>query len=730
VNLLQFGFFVFDLRRREYMFKRILFILSIFIILSTSIGVAIAGTIQLPKTGQTTSYAVGDDGDIQSGVDWPYPRFSDNGDGAVTDELTGLMWTKDAGTPTVGACSGGIKTWQGALDYAACLNTSNYLGHHDWRLPNLNELISLVNAGQANSAVWLNTQGFTNTASYYWSSTTYAHGPGFAWYVGFCHGKVSHYCKHNNYGSMYVRCVRGGQSGSLGNSVISLPKTGQTKCYQGVSPYAEIPCAGTGQDGELLAGVAWPNPRFTNPDSTTPISGDIILDKLTGFEWTKDGNVPGPSACGPGTRKTWQGALDYAACLNTSNYLGHHDWRLPNLNELISLVNAGQANSTVWLNTQGFTNTASYYWSSTTYASYPNGAWCVYFFDGKVFYKSKDYSSLMYVRCLRGGTVNAQYQVSVTKSGTGSGTVTSSPTGITCGATCSASFDYNAVVTLTASASIGSTFAGWSGACTGTGTCQVTMNAARAVTAEFMLNTYALNVTKSGAGSGMITSSPAGISCGSTCSSSFNQSTVVTLTATPDVNSSFTGWSGGGCSGTGTCTVTMDAGKDVAASFAIKTYTITASAGAGGSVTCTPTTVNYNGSSTCTITPNTGYNVTDVTVAGVSVGAVTSYTINNVTANKTVAATFTIQGYPVRISGTPPTYFPLIQPAYDACTNGNVIETQSQGFSGDLFFNRNVSISIRGGYNADFTGNPSYTTINGKITISNGSVTFDKIIIK
>lgn len=77
------------------------------------------------------------------------------------------------------------------------------------------------------------------------------------------------------------------------------------------------------------------------------------------------------------------------------------------------------------------------------------------------------------------------FALTVNKNGTGSGTVTSSPTGINCGATCSASFAQGTTVTLTAAPASGSVFAGWSGACTGTGTCSVTMDAAKTVTATF-----------------------------------------------------------------------------------------------------------------------------------------------------------------------------------------------------------------------------------------------------
>lgn len=83
------------------------------------------------------------------------------------------------------------------------------------------------------------------------------------------------------------------------------------------------------------------------------------------------------------------------------------------------------------------------------------------------------------------GSSTTQYALSVSKSGTGSGTVSSSPSGISCGSSCSASFNANASVTLTAAPTTGSAFTGWSGACSGTGTCTVTMSAAKSVMANF-----------------------------------------------------------------------------------------------------------------------------------------------------------------------------------------------------------------------------------------------------
>ena len=158
------------------------------------------------------------------------------------------------------------------------------------------------------------------------------------------------------------------------------------------------------------------------------------------------------------------------------------------------------------------------------------------------------------------------YGLTVTRSGTGTGTVSSSPAGISCGSTCSANYASGTSVTLTAAAAAGSTFAGWSGACSGTGSCTVSMTEARSVTATFNTVSYALSVSRSGTGSGTVSSSPAGISCGSDCSESYASGTSVTLTAAAVAGSTFAGWSGA-CSGTGSCTVSMTAARSVTATF-------------------------------------------------------------------------------------------------------------------------------------------------------------------
>lgn len=150
----------------------------------------------------------------------------------------------------------------------------------------------------------------------------------------------------------------------------------------------------------------------------------------------------------------------------------------------------------------------------------------------------------------------------------GSGSVASSPGGIDCGASCSANFTGGTTIAL--SATPASTFTGWSGACSGTDTCVLTMSQPQNVTATFNTaapppsTTFTLSVTKSGTGT--VGSTPAGITCGSTCNASYTSGTSVTLTAFSAVGSTFTGW-GGACSGSGSCTVTLSQAQDVTATF-------------------------------------------------------------------------------------------------------------------------------------------------------------------
>jgi len=172
------------------------------------------------------------------------------------------------------------------------------------------------------------------------------------------------------------------------------------------------------------------------------------------------------------------------------------------------------------------------------------------------------------------------YTVAVTKAGTGTGTVASSPSGVACGSTCSAAVASGTSISLSATPASGSTFLGWSGACTGTGSCTFVVEADQSLTATFALSassTSTLSLTTSGTGSGTVTSSPNGIACNSSCSSGFTAGATVTLTAAASTGSTFLGWSGA-CTGTGTCTVGMSQARSVTATFTGSAVSPTATA--------------------------------------------------------------------------------------------------------------------------------------------------------
>jgi hypothetical protein len=188
-----------------------------------------AALAPVPRTGQTTSYAAGDDGALQKGVAWPNPRFTDNNNGTITDNLTGLIWLKNANCidtlnlhfpndPGIG----GRVFWQHALDFVAginagtydCSDTSNGGSHQtDWRLPNLNELRSLLDQGTHFPALPLGHPftGFDSNdfSLWYWSSTTVFDGPGAAWGVGFAGGDLFAGADKNG-NTFFVIAVRGG----------------------------------------------------------------------------------------------------------------------------------------------------------------------------------------------------------------------------------------------------------------------------------------------------------------------------------------------------------------------------------------------------------------------------------------------------------------------------------------------------------------------------------------
>lgn len=120
-------------------------------------------------------------------------RFTDNGDGTVTDKNTGLMWQQRDDNVE--------RTWNEAMAYCEDLELA---GHTDWRLPDKDELMSIVDKSRENPAI--NTDFFPGTrSSSYWSSSTHVDCAGDAWDVHFHGGRVGYGSKA--YGT-YVRCVR------------------------------------------------------------------------------------------------------------------------------------------------------------------------------------------------------------------------------------------------------------------------------------------------------------------------------------------------------------------------------------------------------------------------------------------------------------------------------------------------------------------------------------------
>jgi hypothetical protein len=207
--------------------------------------------------------------------------------------------------------------------------------------------------------------------------------------------------------------------------------------------------------------------------------------------------------------------------------------------------------------------------------------------------------------------------VTLTVTRTGNGIVSSTPAGISCGSTCSAMFGAGASVTLTASPAAGAVFTGWSGGCSGTGACTLTLSTATTVGAAFAPAPVAVTVVRAGLGSGSVTSAPAGITCGTTCSATFPSGSSIVLTAAPAAGSVFGGWSGGGCSGTGTCTVTPPSAMTITATFGSSTtFALTATVSGGGTGTVTSAPAGLSCSTVCTASFASGTSVTVTATAG------------------------------------------------------------------------------------------------------------------
>ena len=448
-----------------------------------------SGTIELPQTGQTLCYNIagafipclgtGEDGDILAGVTWPEPRFEmDRTLACITDNLTGLTWTRN--TRSLSALS-----WELAV---VNLRTIVFdCGYNDWRIPNVNELQSLINAEQPDNVSWLELQGFIFpfiTDLSYWTSTSSADNPTInAWVVDMVDGSV--FLDNKGITTYLLWPVRGTSNPSPPADIPpgQIAETGQITQY---APYDDAYFAIT---PTLNVGVPWPTPRFSRTfcDSTGPCaeqfvdcdlnSPDVVTDNLTGIVWAENANLDG--------LKTWANALTFTEDLTICGYV---DWRLPNSKELFSLIDRSQSNPAL-PSLYPFTNVQSVlndlYWSSTSYAFDPAGAWTIDLLIGSLIPLLKTDSAFVWP--VRGGQTRP-YILDVEKLGSGQGKITAP--GLTCvGKFCTGEYSSYEVVTVTATANPGSVFTGWGGdACSGIteSTCAIIMTADTTATATFL----------------------------------------------------------------------------------------------------------------------------------------------------------------------------------------------------------------------------------------------------
>jgi hypothetical protein len=371
----------------------------------------------LPQTGQTPTSPIISltnpiDGQERAGcgVPWAYngsqaleptTRF-ELGTGAeadcIIDNLTGLMWPQNAN-----AYNGGnnYQDWDAAL---SGVDSFSYCGHNDWRLPNLNEISSLINYAESTPAVWLNVDpngdgsnvGFDNvTAENYWSSSTYAPDTVLAWYVGMYSGEVYRFDKGSNefYKVLPVRT-------NTSNAPAKVIQTGQTPSSPAdvsamLGPDG-VACENASQEA-VGCGVPWaynggnakePVTRFTQVTTGCSPGEFMIQDNLTGLVWIGDANN-----YNAGSAQPWSNGL---TDLHSFSYCGHNDWRMPNIVELKSLLNLGQIVQADWLNdpnavlndgSAAFMNIMpDLYWSSSIFAPDTSLAWVVNMNDGDMWY--------------------------------------------------------------------------------------------------------------------------------------------------------------------------------------------------------------------------------------------------------------------------------------------------------------------------------------------------------
>jgi len=306
------------------------------------------------KTGQTTSYAPGDDGDLRKGVGWPDPRFTDNLDGTVSDHLTGLVWLKDATQFSGRGWNPALTACNNLADDSVDLTDGSAAG--DWRLPNSKELRRLIDFGNTYPALPDGHPFIVPVSGAYWTSTTATNNTGRAWTIEA--GEMVNDPKNT---ANLVWPVRDAQAGGLGPAPV--PRTGQTISY------------GSRDDGELQKGVEWPDPRFTdNLDGT-------VTDHLTGLIWLADSTLFSDLSFADALAAC-NALADDGTSLTDGSIAGA--WRLPNVLELGSLSDFSEIGPALPGGHPFVAANAGNFWTSTTSATNGNRAWTVGMGIGKI----------------------------------------------------------------------------------------------------------------------------------------------------------------------------------------------------------------------------------------------------------------------------------------------------------------------------------------------------------
>ena len=298
--------------------------------------------MEVPCTGS------GQDGEFRLGAPWPENRFEVWGE-TVLDNLTGLQWTQDANI------AGFPVSWQEALAQIHLLNRDGYGGFADWRLPDRRKLRSLMSYQARKPSLPVGHPFHNVFLGWYWTSTSAAIHPAYAWYVHL-EGARMFYGGKDQYSLFWP--VRG-----IGNGL--LPSTGANRCFDESGQV--IPCRGSGQDGEWQMGSPWPHPRFA-------VSDALVTDKLTDLVWSRRANMTTQAV-------TWDQALQAIRGLNREQFAGISTWRLPTINELESLVDC-RSHSPALPVGHPFEEWQEGYWSSTTSFFKTDWAWVLYLHKG------------------------------------------------------------------------------------------------------------------------------------------------------------------------------------------------------------------------------------------------------------------------------------------------------------------------------------------------------------